>query len=372
MKKIASVVLNDFTNDSRVWKMSRSFVKQGFSPIVVAMYSDGLMLRESVDGVSVERIKLASRPWPKWKLVQIFKYIEFLVRAFWRFRGVDIVHCNDLNALPVGVLIKFFGGGKVVYDCHEYETETNGLKGLEKKAKKWLERMLIPFADKVCTVSDSIANEYARIYKITKPALVMNCPSFVEIKKRNIFRETLGIRSDQKIFLYQGSLSKGRGVEVLLDAFADFESDEAVLVCMGYGPLEALVRAKSEASNTVFIHPAVSPDVLLDYTCSADYGVSFIEDVCLSHRYCLPNKMFEYIMAGIPVLTSDLFEMKKIVESEGVGIVAASNTVQGFQGAVKKIQFQNYSDMQKRVFSARGKYCWEEQEVILKEIYNAI
>src|SRR5690554_6076579 len=141
MKKVANIVLNDFTNDSRVLKTSKSLMSLGFDPTVVAMHNQGLLEDELVQGLKVKRIKLVTRPWPKWKPIQLLKYIEFLVRASMSFRNVEIIHCNDLNALPVGLLVKLFGRGKkVVYDCHEYETELNGLKGVEKKAKRWLER----------------------------------------------------------------------------------------------------------------------------------------------------------------------------------------------------------------------------------------
>lgn len=373
MKKVANIVLNDFTNDSRVLKISKSLKALGFSPAVVAMHNVDLPEKETVGDVDVCRIKLMSRPWPKWKPIQLLKYLEFLIRAVWANRKADIFHCNDLNALPVGLLIKLFGRGKkVVYDCHEYETEINGLEGIEKKAKKWLERQLIRYADSVITVSDSIANEYARLYKIPRPHLVLNCPAYHEQPKRNLFRENLGIRADQTIFLYQGGLSKGRGIELLLEAFSDLDSDKNVLVCMGYGPLENVIQEKAQQHNTIFFQPAVSPDILLNYTSSADYGVSFIEDSCLSYRYCLPNKIFEYLMAGLPVLTSNLFEMKRLVETEGVGIVAEENTVEGFRNAVEASLSQDYGVIQQNVFAARKKYCWEEQEKVLKEIYHAL
>ncbi|WP_116645215.1 glycosyltransferase family 4 protein [Salinivibrio sp. HTSP] len=373
MKSVANVVLNDFTNDSRVLKISKSLVQLGFETTVVAMHNDGLLEEESLGGVAVNRIKLRSRPWSKSKPVQIIKYLEFLVRAASRFIKSDIIHCNDLNALPVGLLIKLFGRNKkIVYDCHEYETEINGLKGVEKRAKKLLEGKLVRYADAVITVSDSIANEYSKLYNITKPHLVLNCPTYHEQKKRNLFRDKLDIRADQKIFLYQGGLSKGRGIELLLEAFSELDSDKNVLVFMGYGPLEGFIREKEQQQSTILFHKAVSPDVLLDYTSSADYGVSFIEDSCLSYRYCLPNKMFEYLMAGLPVLTSNLFEMKRLVEIEGIGIVAEENTVEGVRKAVESSLDQDYDVIQRNVFSARKKYCWEDQEKVLKEIYNAI
>ncbi|WP_166253973.1 glycosyltransferase family 4 protein [Marinobacter salicampi] len=373
MTKVANIVLNDFTNDSRVWKISKSLASFGYHPIVVALHRPGLETKESVAGVCVYRIPLATRSWPKFKPIQIVKYFEFACKVFWRFRGVNYVHCNDLNALPIGLLIKLFSKKtRVVYDCHEYETEITGLKGVEKNGRKLLERCLIPFVDSIITVSDSIANEYARLYKIPQPHLVLNCPSHKEQPKNDLFRKNLGIRADQTIFLYQGGLSKGRGVELLLEAFTALETDQNVLVCMGYGPLEQLIQHKSQDSETIFFHSAVMPDVLLNYTSSADYGVSFIEDSCLSYRYCLPNKVFEYLMAGLPVLTSNLYEMKKLVETEGVGIVAEDNTVEGFRKAVIRSLAQDYKAIQKNVFDARKKYCWEEQEKTLGKIYGAL
>jgi glycosyltransferase involved in cell wall biosynthesis len=275
--------------------------------------------------------------------------------------------------LPVGVLIKLLGKNvKLVYDCHEYETEINGLRGIEKAAKKWLERFLISHADQVITVSKSIAAEYERLYHIPKPQLVLNCPLYKEQRKFNFFREKFGIRADQTIFLYQGGLSEGRGIELILKAFSGLDVDKSVLIFMGYGPLEQYIQQRAQNSDTIFFHPAVGPDVLLDFTSSADYGIIFYEDNCLNHSYCSPNKVFEYLMAGLPVLTSKLYELNRLVCTEGVGIVAEENSVAGFQKAVTKSLGQDYKEIQENVFKARKKYCWENQEAILKEVYDAL
>lgn len=372
MKKIANIVLNDFVNDSRVLKTSKTLSALGHYTVVVAMHNKGLCEKEIVSGISVERIKLSSRYWSKIKIIQFIKYFEFIFRVFFRFRKFDIIHCNDLNALPIGILIKLFGRGvKVVYDCHEYETERGGVNNRLKWLMKFFEKNLVRYVDEIITVSDSIAECYAKDYKITKPNLVLNCPSYTEQERFDLFRQNLNIRTNQTIFLYQGGFSSGRGIELLLEAF-EGSGDEHVLVCMGYGPLEPLIKEKSKTSNNIFFHPAVSPDVLLNYTASADYGILFYEDTCLNHRYCSPNKIFEYLMAGLPVLTSNLYEMKRLVESEGVGIVAEANTVDGFRAAISASLSQDYEEIQSNVFEARKKYCWEEQEKVIKEIYNAI
>jgi glycosyltransferase involved in cell wall biosynthesis len=96
------------------------------------------------------------------------------------------------------------------------------------------------------------------------------------------------------------------------------------------------------------------------------------EDTCLNYRYCSPNKILEYLIAGLPVLVSNLYEMKRLVVTEGVGgIVAQENTVEGFKQAVAASLKQNYAMTQEDVFTARKKYCWEEQEKVSKDIYDA-
>ncbi|SDJ09742.1 glycosyltransferase [Billgrantia gudaonensis] len=372
--KIVNLVLNNFINDSRVLKTSKTLASHGHEVQVVALHETGLPENEKDGSIRIHRISLVTRNWSKNRVVQAIKFIEFLIRFIINYRRADVLHCNDLNALIIGALCKATRPAiSIVYDSHEYAINDKPNQSLcSKKFKYFLERFLIFYADQVITVSDSIAEEYARIYKITKPSLVLNCPKYREQPKCNFFREELGLRSDQTIFLYQGGLSKGRGIELILEAFTGLGSDKNVLVCMGYGPLEILIQRRAKESNTIFFYPAVAPDAILNFTSSADYGISFIEDSCLSYRYCLPNKLFEYLMSGLPVLTSNLYEMKRLVEKEGVGVVAESNTVEGFRKAVMDSLSQDYSSVQENVFEARKKYCWEEQEKIIKEIYDAL
>lgn len=372
--KIANLVLNNFINDSRVLKTSRTLRNSGYDVCVVALHDTGLKEHETINDFLLHRIKLVSRAWSKHRLVQVLKLIEFIGRFCFIYRKFDCLHCNDLLGLFVGFCCKLTRPKIVlVYDSHEFAiNDVPNQSARSIKLKKMLEGFLIKFAHNVINISDSIANEYSRLYNIAKPHLVLNCPAYYEQPKRNLFRESLGIRSDQIIFLYQGYLCTGRGIELILDAFSDFVTDKVVLVCMGWGPLEAFILEKSRQRNTIFLHPAVTPDVLLNYTSCADYGISFIENACLSEQYCLPNKLFEYLMAGLPVLTSNLFEMKRFVESEGVGIVAEEFTVTGFKRAVEALLIQDYGAIQNNVFVTRKRYCWEEQEKVLKEIYRAL
>ena len=373
-KKVISIVLNNFKNDSRVLKENISLQKVGYDVHVVAIHEEELKEHDEVQNIPVHRIKLKTRGWSKKKLVQLIKYIEFIYKTVKHYKNSDIVHCNDLNSLPIGVIIKLFFNhdSKIVYDAHEYETELNGLSGIQKKLVKWLEGRLIKYADKVITVSDSIANEYVKLYGIEKPALVLNTPSYKEIQKKNILREALDIKENQTIFLYQGGLSRGRGIEILLEAFKNINDKNSVIVFMGYGPLESLIQTISQEYKNVYFHQAVAPDILLEYTNSADFGISTIEDTCLSYRYCLPNKMFEYLMAEIPVIVSNLYEMKRLVESNNIGTVAKENTPEGLKEAIEEAMKLDKDELKTNIQKLKTIYNWEEQEKVLLEVYNEI
>lgn len=370
--KIINLVLNDFTNDSRVLKTSKTLQKMGHLVQVVAMHNQGLLERENVDGIPVHRIAMRSRAWSKKKIVQVLKLIEFIARFKSCYGKEALVHCNDLNALLVGVICKAFHWKlQLVYDSHEYaiNREPNQAKA-SIQLKYWLEKFLIQFPREVINVSESICNEYTKLYGIRKPHLVLNCPNYIAQTKCDLFREKFGIRQDQTIFLYQGGLSRGRGIELMLETFASLSNDSCVLVCMGYGPLAELIAQLACRNKNIFLHSAVAPEVLLTYTCSADFGILFYEDNCLNHRFCSPNKVFEYMMAGIPLLVSNLFEMRRLVEAEGVGVVAVNNTTAGFRRAIHAALALDYSAVQKNVCAARRKYCWEEQEKALLKIYS--
>ena len=271
-KNIAVLSLSSLDHDTRIIK-TISFLKKNVTPFVYTFSVNSKAVNKYNHSIDSAGNRLLGVPG-----VSLLKlYILYIWMIFKSRVSFDVFVCNDLNTLPVGVFFKLikFNKIKIIYDAHEYETEINGLKGLRKKIVKWQERILIRYADKVITVSDSIANEYTRLYSISKPFIVLNCPIYQEVTKQDVFRESLGIRSNQVIFLYQGGLSGGRGIEIILDTFSSLEDDKNVLVCMGYGPLESLIQQKAKQFPTIFFHPAVSSQILLNYTASADYGVLF-------------------------------------------------------------------------------------------------
>jgi glycosyltransferase involved in cell wall biosynthesis len=374
-KKVTSIVLNNFQNDSRVLKENISLQNAGYDVQVVALWEDGVKEHEIVQNIPVHRVKLKSKKWSKNKLVQFIKYFEFLYKVSKLYKNTNIIHCNDLNALPIGVMIKkFFNKNiKIVYDAHEYEINDVPNESKYKiKIKYILEKSLIKYADKTITVSDAIANEYVKLYNIPKPSLVLNTPPYKKIDKKDIFRDTFNIQKDKTIFLYQGGLSRGRGIEILLETFKQIDDKKSVIIFMGYGELEEHVLNASEEEDNIFFHKAVAPDILLDYTSSADFGILFYENNCLNHYYCSPNKIFEYLMAEIPVIVSNLYEMKRLVEKNNIGAIAKENSPEGLKEAIGDAVKLNKEELNKNIQKVKEVYNWEEQEKILLEVYKGL
>jgi glycosyltransferase involved in cell wall biosynthesis len=373
--KVASIVLNDFTNDSRVLKQGNSISGFGYKLVIVAIHEKGLIEFDQTElGVKVHRVKLWSKNIGKSFFSKAIKYLEFLLRVAIRYRKFEIVHCHDLPALPIGCFIRLLslGRAKIVYDAHEYcINDTPNESPKRQVVKKIIEGRLIKTVNAVITVSNSIADLYQNVHSLDdRPYVVLNCPINKPIKKSNILKDELGLSPDVFLVLYQGALTLGRGIEETIEFFKTNENRGIVIVFMGFGQLTEYV--KSNVSKRIFFYPAVEPEKLLDYAASADCGIALIEDSCLSYRYCLPNKLFDYFMAGLPVIVSDLPEMKKIVLEHNVGQVFDFKGNGDLGKAIDVVRETKNVDLASRLRKASAEFNWNVQEDVLAKVYERL
>ena len=370
MDNILFVSLSSLDNDTRILKSIRTLKKSNYT---IESISNGTHKFFDFNNYNINYRAKRYFGIPKIGKVYLwFKILRLLSKL--NLKEYSIIHCNDLNTLPIGYIIKKFYNKdvKIVYDAHEYETEINGLSGVQKSITKRIERFLIKHADAVICVSNAIAEEYVKLYSIKKPALVLNTPALTTIVKKDMFRETLGIAKEKTIFLYQGGLSRGRGIEILIDAFKQINDDKSVIVFMGYGVLAETIKNTSKEYDNIYFHEAVSPEVLLEYTSSADFGILFYENSCLNHYFCSPNKMFEYLMAELPVIVSNLYEMKRLVEDNNIGVVAKENTPTGLRESIEEATKLDSKELEVNIQRVRHIYNWEEQEKVLISLYKGL
>ncbi|NCU65123.1 glycosyltransferase family 4 protein [Acidovorax sp. 210-6] len=371
------ITLTELRNESRLLKEATSLVqsKTMDAVLIAALHADGLLKDENFGPqIQAHRFALTTRNFGKNFLVQLVKYFEFCFRVYasHRKKGINCINIHSLGLLPLGVMLKKCWKAKLVYDTHELETEKSGDAGMRKKLGKWLERWLIKQVDMTIVVGENIADWYANEYGIARPLVVLNAPKKRKLKKTNHFREQLGIRDDQIILLYQGGLAVGRGVHLILDAFKARQDDKVVTVFMGYGPLQKDIQAAAAQQQNIFFYPAVAPQVVLEYTASADLGIHLIQNSCLNHDYCMPNKLFEYAMGGLPVLVSNMKDMSELVSENQMGAVISDFSAAGINRAIDDFLKQDLTAMKTNAYRVACQHAWEVQEQKMLAAYQSI
>jgi len=383
--KVCMVVYNFFVDDNRVIKEAKTLVESGYEVTIFALHKRGLREKEEMHGFKVNRIYLTSEELPQYNIFQILKYFEFGLRCYFRIRKKDIsiCHCHDLEAFPIGYLITKSKRCKLIYDSHELWSDPRYLPFSRPSypkiiffIQKKLESFIMKRAKAVITVSDSIADFIARQNKIRRPYVIKNVPDLIKNRKTNKIKEKIDIINDKrKIILYQGGIQRGRGLENLILSMRWV--DNAVLVILGDGVIKEELKGlaiKHKVEKKVFFMDAVPPGEILSYTCSADIGIMPVENVSLSYYYCLPNKLFEYLMARLPVVISDFPEMAKIVKKYEVGEVFNPEEPQDISRAINSLlnnsdKYKRYKENTKKVIQV---YNWENEEKKLLRIYKEV
>jgi glycosyltransferase involved in cell wall biosynthesis len=366
VKKVSLSVINDLVTDNRVHKVALSLQKMGFEPILIGRVLPGSQPIER--NYPTHRMKLIFSKGPLFYLEYNFRLLFFLLTT-----KVDVFVANDLDTLGANYLVSRIKGKPLVYDSHEYFTEVPELIGrpMVKKIWKWLERKLVPKVDAAYTVCDSIAEVYEELYGIDFK-VVRNLPVYSE--NGNIPSETTPIPGATKIILYQGALNMGRGIEAMIRAMQFVEKAELWLV--GDGDLTAQLKQLVEElhlEGKVKFLGKLPIDRLSEVTRQADLGLSLEEDLGLNYRFTLPNKLFDYIQAGVPVLVSNLPEMRRIVEQYEIGAIAQTHQSKELAETMTSVLNDSEKNKlwKKNLPQAAKELCWENEEKVLLEIYRA-
>jgi glycosyltransferase involved in cell wall biosynthesis len=338
------LVRNAYTHDSRVEKEARTLVEAGYRVTVLADGAPGLPARERRRGGEAV-IRLARRG-PSLPGVRFVIHELRLAATLVRLRP-NVLHAHDSNALlPVAVAARRLRIG-FVYDAHDlWLGRPRRERGRVAFAlnQAWyavIERLLIPRAAATLTVSPPIARHLEGRYGLPSVTLVPNYPERVTAPTPRTLRALPGgerLAADRPVVLYLGGLMAGRGLEELVDAIA--LTDRPQLVLLGDGQLAEPLRARAAALGVrerVHLFPPVPPDEVVDHAASADLGVSPIVPSCLNYRYSLPNKLFQYMAAGIPVVASDFPQVRDVLEGSGAGVVADTTKPAAIAAAIERV-----------------------------------
>ncbi|MEG1762210.1 MAG: glycosyltransferase [Bacteroidales bacterium] len=363
--KLIMSVSNDICTDQRVDKTCNVFTKENYEVILVGILrpkSQNISIRK----YKIKRLKLCFKK-------NIFFYAELQIRLFFYllFKKCDILYANDLDTLLPNFLIHKIKQIPLIYDSHEYFTEVPELKQNTFAKKTWerLEKCLFPHLKNVITVCDSIADIYTNKYKI--PIHVIRNVPTQKTKAISSLKTDLKIAEATKIILYQGAINIDRGIEEAIEAMLFLEN--CILLIVGDGDILQDLKQKTKAlslSNKVIFTGRIPLEKLMDYTSIADLGISLEKDSNLNYKYCLPNKLFDYIQAEIPVLVSPLIEMQNIIQKYTIGSLLRSHNPAQIAMQIQEIfndqtQYSVYVENTKK---AKKILCWEEEQKIVKNI----
>ncbi len=367
MKKIIISVSNDIVTDQRVIKVAGTLSRNGYKLLIL-----GRNLPQSPDYKNfqfpVHRFSLWFKKGP---LFYFFLNIRLLF--FILFRKADILLANDLDTLPANYWASKIKSIPLVYDSHEYFTEVPELAGRKSVQKIWLsmESFIVPKLNYFYTVNQSIANIYREKYNV-EAKVIRNLP---ECSTKGQLKYDIPGINGRRIIIYQGALNMARGIDLAIQSMAYLE--DVVLAIAGDGPERKELEKHAHflnVENKVIFLGRILPAKLSSITRQACLGISFEQKQGLNYYYALPNKIFDYIHAEIPVLVSPFPEMEAIVEEYGVGEVLKSFEPENI---AKQIDTMLNDDKKREYWknnlkTASEELCWSLEEKKLLDIFNTI
>ncbi len=315
-KKIAVVsVINDLVTDNRVKKSCLTLIECGYNVVLIG--------RELPNSMPIKDLPFATIRMRLLFLKGPLFYFFFNLRLFFKllFKKADLLYANDLDTLLPNYLVSKIRSIPLIYDSHELFCEVPELLNSPFKRKIWLkiEKSIVPKLKYCITVNESIAKIFEQRYKV-KFNVVRNISDRVEGFKP-LKKDALGLPPSKKIILLQGAgINIDRGAEELVDAMKFVNN--AFLLIIGGGDCWEILQKKVKDQNLwdrILLIDKMPKKQLMSFTFNADLGISIDKNTNLNYYNSLPNKIFDYLQAGIPILASRLPEIEKIIDEYKVG-----------------------------------------------------
>lgn len=380
MKKVCMMVTNPVTNDTRVINEASSLALNGYEVTILATKASNTASEERIKGFKIKRL---SR---KYRSYSIFGRLGFTLRftlaAF--NQKAEVYHSHDLNTLLECYIAAKLRRAKIIYDSHEVCVDPQ-VHNLVYRLYSLIEKLLIGRVDAVITVNSYIAKYLEDRYHLNKHVfVVMSCPplkqdvSSINIVKNSICLDKLRAekQKNKKIILYQGVINEERCLKQLIEAM-NYLPEDYCLFIIGEGDflpeLEALTLSNG-LSEKVFFPGVINVEMLPACTKFADIGVTLVAGKRLNHYYSSPNKLFQYIHAGIPIIAQNFPFLREVIEGYDIGCLVDNIEPAQIAAAIRSTMQdeRRYSIMKANTIVARERYNLEEESKVLLEVYRKI
>ena len=360
-KKVIISVVSDLVTDQRVNRAALTLQSKGMEVMLV-----GRSLKKSLPvdkrPYKTMRLKCWFEKGPLFYAVYNLRLLFYLL-----FNKADIYLSNDLDTLAANFITSRLKNVRLVYDSHEYFTEVPELVSRPFIRSIWLkiEQWIFPHLSDVMTVNDSIAGFYEAKYNVPVK-VVRNLPFSADLSKPTMNRKQWGIPEEARVFLFQGAgINIDRGAEESIEAISLVSG--AVLVFIGGGDVIQQLKNKVKSKGIegkVFFIPKQPFNELIRFTHMADFGLTLDKSSNPNYKYSLPNKLFDYIQACLPVLATDLHEVKNIIEKYDVGLITSSCDPQILAGKMIDMMSDTarFARWKKNLKLAAAELCWEKEQ----------
>ncbi|MGB0868320.1 MAG: glycosyltransferase [Flavobacteriales bacterium] len=352
-KKVILCISNDIHTDQRLHKVCTSLKSRHYN---VELLGRKLPSSKSLNrDYSCKRLSILVNSG---FLFYAFLNIQFFIYLL--FKRVDLIVANDLDTLPACHLASKLKRKPLIVDLHELFSEVPEVVARPKVQKVWkrIESYYLPKQKHVITVCKSIADHYEKLYGIHLE-VVRNIPMRNEDSIENIQKNS------HITLLYQGAVNLGRGIETMVESMVYLPSQFKLWI-VGSGDLSENISnliTENNVQDRVKMFGRVEPEELKKLTPQAHLGLSLEENLGLNYYYALPNKLFDYLHAQIPMVVSPFPEMSAIVEGNNIGYIRQSVTSEGLALEIKEIFSDEtvYQEKMKACESAKEKLIWENE-----------
>ncbi len=363
-------VINDLSTDQRVHKHCMLLTRLGYQVLLIGRAKS-------------ESVPLDSRPYSMHRMTLPFEkgplfYASYNMALFVQLllRKSDLLFANDLDTLLPNLIVSKIIGKKLVYDSHEYFTEVPELVNRPKVQSIWkkLEALILPKLKNTLTVNESISALYKADYGIDM-LVVRNIPESKLEPTISKSRSELGLPEDKKIIILQGSgINMDRGAEEAVEAMRYLEN--SLLLILGSGDVIASLKKTVldfKISDRVMFKDRMPYEEMMAHTKVSDLGLTLDKDTNINYRFSLPNKLFDYIHAGIPVLASNLIEVRRVVEQFNIGEVTESHDPKILaQKMTEMLGSSNFDAWKKNCLEASKELTWQNETEKLKLMLDEI
>ncbi len=360
MKIIVSVT-NDLVTDQRVHKVCLTLHQNGYKVLLV--------------GRKLKNSNPINRPYSTHRMRLFFNksalfYAEYNFRLFFflLFKSVDIYLSNDTDTLLANYLCSIIRRKHLVFDAHEMFPETPELVNRKFVKSVWqkIEDIIFPKLKYCYTVCDSIADIYNKRYNI-RMKVVRNIP----LETKNDVQTTKIDVQDKYILLYQGAINVGRGIEWMIQAMPLL--DDFIFYIAGDGDVKKEMVQLTEdmaVTDRVKFLGRIPFEQLHSYTICADIGISLLKNQGLNYYYSLPNRIFDFIRAEVPILATDFPEIKRIIEHYDIGYTVDNYDPTHIAQVLKQmIKEKKYKEGLKK---ANKELTWENESKVFLQIFDSL